>query len=296
MVAAVILGWNANGCNRWDYRAAVEQVAESGRLVQRWNVGHPLKVPPGTEAWLFVQDSSDAGTGLIGHGVVISEPYKGALEEREDVGWYVSIAFDALLPLGEQIRPNALRAAVPAVFRAGVLDHPSMDVPSEAEPDLRRLWREEGPTAAHPEVVPGTYPPDAVSSIDVNRFERNPDARRVCLAFHGTSCAVCGFSFEASYGGIGTGFIDVHHVVPPEMLGSGYQLDPVADLVPLCPNCHAMAHHGIGPPRTVSELRSIVSASGRLGGEVVSQRALDAQEDARRILEGPPGYRQEPGH
>ena len=72
------------------------------------------------------------------------------------------------------------------------------------------------------------------------------------------------------------------------MLGSGYQLDPVADLVPLCPNCHAMVHRGGGPgsPRTVSELRNIISAAGHMRGEVVSELALEAQEDARRILEG----------
>ena len=125
-----------------------------------------------------------------------------------------------------------------------------------------------------------------MGTVDVNRYEHNQDARRVCLAFHGTACAACGFSFEAVYGDIGTGFIDVHHVVPPAMLGSGYQLDPVADLVPLCPNCHAMIHRGVGSPRTVSELRNIISAAGHIRGEVVSERALQAQEDSRRILEG----------
>ena len=32
-MAAVILGWNPKGVNRWDYRAAVEQVTESGRVL-----------------------------------------------------------------------------------------------------------------------------------------------------------------------------------------------------------------------------------------------------------------------
>lgn len=70
------------------------------------------------------------------------------------------------------------------------------------------------------------------------------------------------------------------------MLGDGYQLDPVADLVPLYPNCHAMAHRGIASPRTVTELRDILSASGHMAGEVVGESALEAQKDARRILEG----------
>lgn len=286
-MAAVILGSNQNRWNRWDYRAAVEQVAQSGRFLQRWSVDQPLTVTAGTEAWLLVHGISDAGTGLIGHGVVMSEPYQTLSGEGGGTAWHASVAFDALLLPGEQIRADTLRSAVPWIAWDDEFRRPVMHVPLEAEPGLRQLWRDHVPAAADPtQLVPGTFPPDAVSSIDVNGYERNPDARRVCLAFHGMSCAACGFSFEAFYGDTGAGFIDVHHEVPPELLGSRYQLDPVADLVPLCPNCHAMAHLGVSSPRTVSELRHIISASGHLKGEVVSNLALEAQEDARRLLEG----------
>jgi 5-methylcytosine-specific restriction protein A len=293
-VAAVILGWNPTGPGRRDYRAAVDLLAESGRYLQRWSGDQPLNVTAGTEAWLFVQGSSDAGTGLIGHGVAMSEPYQ-TLPGDSPAEWHVSILFDALLPLGEQVRQDALRAAAPGVPWGEAMQRPGVVVPGHEEPGLRRLWRDLGPAATgFPHVVSGTCPPDTVSTLDVNRYERNPDARRVCLAFHGTSCAACGFSFEAFYGDAGSGSIDVHHVVPPELLGSGYQLDPVADLVPLCPNCHSLAHCSAGPPRTVSELRHIISASGHLRGQVVSDLALQAQDDARRILEGPPVHRQKP--
>ncbi len=290
MVAAVILGWNPNRRNRWDYRAVVEHVAGTGRFLARWSVGHNRNLLTGTEAWLLLQGSSDAGTGLIGHGMVMSEAFEAVHPEDPDAtDWYISVAFDALLPLGEQIRPDVLSEAVPAVVWRDAISRSTLPVPRAADPDLRRLWRDHGPAAMVPvQLVPGTYPPDAASTIDVNRYEQNPDARGVCLAFHGTACAACGFSFEAAYGDIGTGFIDVHHVVPPAMLGNGYQLDPVTDLVPLCPNCHAMVHRGVGTgsPRTVSELRTIISAAGHMRGEVVSELALEAQEDARRILEG----------
>lgn len=288
MVAAVILGWNPNGWSGWNYRAVVERVAESGRFLASWSVGHNRNIVTGTEVWLLLQGSSDARAGLIGHGVVLSEPSAAVGSGDADAtGWYATVAFDALLPLGEQIRYDALSTAVPAVPWGDAKSCTGLAVPREAEPNLRQLWRDQGPVAMEPmQLVAGTYPPHAVSTIDMNRYERNFDARRVCLAFHGTSCAACGFSFEASYGKIGTGFIDVHHVVPPVMLGDGYQLDPIADLVPLCPNCHAMAHRGVASPRTVSELRNIISSSGPLKGEEVSELALEAQEDARRILDG----------
>ncbi|ADX73272.1 putative restriction endonuclease [Pseudarthrobacter phenanthrenivorans Sphe3] len=285
-VPAVILGWNPRGRKRWDYRAAVEQVAESGRFLQPWGVGH-LEVGPGTEAWLLVQGGTAASTGLIGHGVVVSETYEAGQQGDPATRRHVSVAFDALLPLGEQVPQDALTAAVPEVAWGGAARLAATAVGAAAEPGLRQLWRDRMPPAGDPPLLPaGTYPPQAVTRIEVNRYERNQDARRICLAFHGTSCAACGFSFEASYGDIGAGFIEVHHLVPPALLGSTYQLDPIADLVPLCSNCHAMAHHNVASPRTVSELRSLRATSGFLAGEVVSSRALQAQDDAQRILGG----------
>ncbi|WP_142037288.1 HNH endonuclease [Arthrobacter sp. SLBN-100] len=293
-MAAVILGWNPKEGSRWDYRAAVDQVAESGRVLERWNLGHRRNILPETEVWLLLRGSSEAGSGLIGHGAVVFPPVGSMGLEDVDARDGHVIAFDVLLPLGEQVRPGILSAAVPGILWDDATAGP-VAVPPSAEPDLRRLWREQGPAAAgHAGLVPGACPPDAVTRIEVNRYERDADARRVCLAFHGTSCAACGFSFEASYGDAGTGFIEVHHVVPPAMLRSGYILDPVADLVPLCPNCHAMAHLGVASPRTVSELRNMISAAGHMRGEVVSEAALEAQDDARRILEGPQSLR-DPG-
>jgi 5-methylcytosine-specific restriction protein A len=287
VVAAVILAWDNRTWDRWDYRAAVEQAATSGRTLQRWEARGFLDILPGTEAWLLARGNSDAATGLTGHGVIMSEPYKPWRQGEPGPGSrYVTVAFDALLPLGEQIRPGILRDAVPGVpwdQSAGV---PITILPASSELDLRRLWQEHAPTAGRPgRLVAGTYPPDAVAAAIVNRFEQDPDARRMCLAFHGTSCAVCGFSFEVSYGLAGSDAVDVHHVVPPALLGPGYQLDPIADLIPLCPNCHAMAHHGVRSPRSVSELRNILSAAGHLPGHPVSPQSLAAEEDARRILE-----------
>lgn len=287
MVAAVILGWNPHRRNRWNYRAVVEDVARSGKFLERWRIDCHPDIPIGTEAWLLLQDSKDAGTGLIGHGVVMSDAFEARqLDDPAATAWYVTVAFDALLPLGEQIRPEVLTAALPEILWRDAMSHAVLAVPPGAERDFRQLWRDYGPGVNEPlQLVPGTYPPDAVNTVEVNRYEQDPDARRMCLAFHGTACAACGFSFEAAYGDLGTGFIDVHHIVPPAMLERGYQLDPVADLVPLCPNCHAMIHRDVVSPRTVSELRRIIAASGYLRGEVVSALALAAQEDARRILE-----------
>jgi len=42
---------------------------------------------------------------------------------------------------------------------------------------------------------------------------------------------------------------------PLAALGTHYRLNPVKDLVPVCPNCHAMLHKR-EPPYDVEELRA----------------------------------------
>ena len=99
----------------------------------------------------------------------------------------------------------------------------------------------------------------AKKSIIVNRYERNVIARQQCIEAHGFQCAVCGLDFEEKYGELGHGFIHVHHIVPISTIGKEYKLDPVKDLIPVCPNCHAMLHHGKdGQVLTVKELKDLV--------------------------------------
>jgi len=106
-------------------------------------------------------------------------------------------------------------------------------------------------------VGPATYLEGQATQVLVNRYERDPRARTACIAHHGAVCAACGFDFGRVYGSHGEGFIHVHHTVPLATLADAYEVDPIADLVPLCPNCHAMAHRG---PRTltVAELRGLL--------------------------------------
>lgn len=90
----------------------------------------------------------------------------------------------------------------------------------------------------HPELVTE----GAKKTVVVNRYERNLSARLRCIEKWGVSCSVCGFNFEKVFGELGAGYIHVHHLVSLSEVGKEYQLDPVADLRPVCPNCHAMLH------------------------------------------------------
>lgn len=100
---------------------------------------------------------------------------------------------------------------------------------------------------------PETVYEGAKKVITVNSYERNREARNMCIAVHGCKCAVCGMNFEDVYGELGRGFIHVHHVVPISSIGKEYELKPAKDLIPVCPNCHAMLHRK-DPPYTINEL------------------------------------------
>lgn len=82
----------------------------------------------------------------------------------------------------------------------------------------------------------------AKSQITINSYERNPIARMKCIEIHGCKCKACGFDFEKTYGILGKGFIHVHHLKPLSTIAEEYIIDPEKDLIPLCPNCHAMVH------------------------------------------------------
>ena len=135
--------------------------------------------------------------------------------------------------------------------------------PEEQETARQRLARI--PRSSFPEDSAGpgtlgevddsaTYEEGATLRVQVNRYERDPKARAKCIEHHGARCAVCKLDFESRYGEIGQGFIHVHHLRPLGSLKSSYRLDPVKDLVPVCPNCHAMLHRR-DPPYDVEQLR-----------------------------------------
>lgn len=95
----------------------------------------------------------------------------------------------------------------------------------------------------------------AVYRTLVNAYERDLEARRLCIAAHGTSCCVCGFNFGAAYGSVADGYIHVHHLKPLSEVRQAHAVDPVADLRPVCPNCHAVIHRRI-PPYSIEEVRA----------------------------------------
>lgn len=110
-----------------------------------------------------------------------------------------------------------------------------------------------------PELLTG-FIEGRVKQVTINAYERDSKARAACIAKFGAICQVCDFDFENTYGQIGKGFIHVHHKIDLGMIGESYQVDPINDLVPVCPNCHAMLHTE-KPAMSIEKLQRIIDNS-----------------------------------
>jgi hypothetical protein len=105
--------------------------------------------------------------------------------------------------------------------------------------------------------------------IRTTSIERSRHAREACIAHYRALCFVCGFDFKAVYGSHGEGYIHVHHREDLAQSKGRHEVDPVRDLVPLCPNCHAMVHWKRKVAMAVDDLKELMRR--RVGGQVRSE-------------------------
>ena len=118
-----------------------------------------------------------------------------------------------------------------------------VSLPEELRQDIRRTEHFEG----------------AAATVMVNRYEYERDraARSKCIAHYGCTCNACGINLVSVYGAAADGFIYVHHLKPISSVKAEYELDPICDLRPLCPNCHAIAHLR-REPYSIEEIESMM--------------------------------------
>lgn len=259
--------WNPDEWLWNDLPNAVFEANAEGRYIDKWSCAAYRKTSIGDRA--FLMRLGVPPKGIMGSGIIISEPYKSPHWKIErakhgDMVYKVDILFDVLsdLPIISDKELTTLPLSEYNWFprRTGT------EIPKSIADTLESAWLR----------VTGTTS-NQLGTIDIKhlriegtkrtymatKYERDPKAREECLKYNGTSCQVCGFSFEVRYGTIGRGFIHVHHLVPMSRIGIEYEVDPVKDLCPVCPNCHAMLHKKT-PPYTTQELRDKIKKSDSL--------------------------------
>ncbi|MCX2983380.1 EVE domain-containing protein [Halieaceae bacterium IMCC14734] len=260
-MSSYVFKWNPS---KWPVEEFKEYVAraKSGEQL-RFSCGNTRKIKPGDG--FFLMKVGEGYRGIIGAGTVASTPYESENFEEDEAGkliLYVDLDFDYLGdPSKALIVDSSELTLEPFTCNAWTVQGTGKTVPDLVAESLKALFDQRIGVNQFvlADEISNTkgLPEGARTSIFVNRYERNPEARKRCLEHHGHECKVCGVSFWKRYGEIGRNYIHVHHVVPLSTVGDGYEVDPVADLVPVCPNCHSMLHKGKPNPYTVEELRKI---------------------------------------
>lgn len=258
-MATYLFVWNPKRYPLPDFMEELRAAkVESGAL--RWSCGSRQDISAGDRAYLIRLGL--APKGIVAGGTIKCPPFKASHWDPEkaargEVTSYVDIEIEDI-----QAEPFILREELKDIApgfhwdsqMSGILIQP----PSIAD-RLEALWFERtGMDFRIPEEAwePVSYLEGAVKQIQVNAYERNGKARRACLLHHGQACGICGMDFGATYGAEAEGLIHVHHLKPLNEIGHNYEVDPIHDLLPVCPNCHAVIHSGVGlrTPKEVMEM------------------------------------------
>lgn len=101
------------------------------------------------------------------------------------------------------------------------------------------------------------YSEGKTKKVLVNSYERNTVARKKCIEHFELNYQVCDFNFKDKFGDLGKDFIHVHHKIHIATIGNEYSVNPLTDLIPVCPNCHSMLHKR-KPTYSISELKAMM--------------------------------------
>ncbi|QEY33055.1 HNH endonuclease [Synechococcus sp. RSCCF101] len=268
-MSAYLLTWKPS---EWAEEKLDEYISEfrSGQNEQRWSCGGTKNIPNGSRFFLMRQGSGL--TGLFGSGEVVREPfaddhYNEAKRLEGKKANYVMVRFDRLFDptSGIKITPDEFKRFHPSLWRS---QGSGKSIPLDVAVQIERLWSERCGDYSLPyadELLEGlTYSEGTKKQVTVNAYERDPRARDRCIGRWGHSCSVCGFHFQSFYGELGKGYIHVHHLKPLLEIGEEYKVDPIIDLRPVCPNCHAMLHRGKSV-LSIKELKSLIISCGGEG-------------------------------
>ncbi len=256
----ILLVWNANRFCWKGYEDDVLEVAKSGSLRCKWSCGTSKKIEK-DDRFFFIR-LGQIPRGIVGAGYVSSEPKPGPHWDKTPGKKtnYVEVDFDTLTSIKSKVAAIPIETLQKRPFSAQhwVARSSGITIQPKVARPLEELWAKATKRPryrAADELSPeGRLPEGAVREVTVNAYERNPAARAKCIAHYGAFCAVCRIDFFETYGKIGKYFIHVHHIRPLSKLRRTYRVNPIADLRPVCPNCHAMLHKK-DPPLSIARLR-----------------------------------------
>lgn len=256
-----LFAWNPERW-AWDHlENSLDQLKLNGIVKERWSCASHKAVNIGDRAFLIRLGGKQ--NGIIGSGYIVSDAFlaehwdgSGRMTER------VQIDFEDLCERNQkplipiEILKNYFADQVWSTQLSGI------SIKSHVAEGLEKIWFEQINKIALTKISKTDKNKNAKLlegnpySLTITKYERNPYARGKCLEHYGYTCQICKIDFEKDYGEIGKEFIHVHHLTPLSSIKSLYEVNPIEDLIPLCPNCHSMAHRK-KIPFTIEELKKI---------------------------------------
>ena len=261
-----LLTWKPD---EWGYERLKERIDRfsAGDTIQRWSCGTTKSISNGSRILLLRQGKGEGG--IFGSGTVVKEPFDAEHynDEKKAAGktaLYIMVDFDRLYDPASNIKihTNEIKLLDDKLWRT---QGSGKKIPAALAAKLEVIWSERIGSSGIPypdEVdLEQSFIEGAKKTVTVNVYERNPEARAKCISHWGESCSVCGFHFEYYYGELGRGYIHVHHLKPLWKVDEEYEVDPINDLRPVCPNCHAMLHRKT-QVLSIEELKQLVATYG----------------------------------
>lgn len=260
--------WNPKKWTWSTLEQDIEQVDLTGRCSQRWSCGNTKSIQVGDR--IFLLKVGTEPKGIIAAGFAATSPFTERHWSGENKNaLYIDVDFEVLL------NPDKEPILTVDILNTGNLAKQSWQpqasgtsIKSELVDELEAIWFDFLKTQKirHNPFIPAendnqkTYTEGTPNQVSVTKYERNPYARKKCLSHYGYSCVICDFNFENTYGQIGKNFIHVHHLTQVATVGHTYEIDPIIDLRPVCPNCHSIIHKQ-KTPLTIEDVKKLINES-----------------------------------
>ncbi|WP_295714133.1 HNH endonuclease [Mucilaginibacter sp.] len=253
-----LFAWNPKNWVFKDLERNLNELKDFGITTMDWKVQSTKKIKLGDRA--YVMRVGDNCRGIFASGIISKLPYKGPyFKNPTKLVSQVNIDFDVFLnPFTESnLSLDEIEKNIPS--KQFWTPHQSgIQIREDAAARLGPLWHEflQKKTRPFSDILVQTLFEGTPYQKVIISYERSEFARALCLLEYGYNCIVCDVNFEIAYGEIGKHFIHVHHINELATLNAGRYTDPITDLRPVCPNCHAILHRK-KPAMAVGDLKKI---------------------------------------
>lgn len=263
-----LFAWNPTRWEWIDLEKSIEHFENVGYVERRWSCGNSKSIKKGDRVFLIrlgQEPKGIMGSGYAKSSYYVAPHWDGTESKTSN---YIDIEFDILINPDENtlfdkealeiIDKNNIQQWFPQ--QSGISINPK--IVNDLEANWFNFIREykyiRNSFVSNDVIIDINEPYREGKSKDViqTRYERNPEARKRCLSHYGYSCKVCTYNFEHHFGEIGKCFIHVHHINQISEIGKEYEIDPLKDLIPVCPNCHSMIHSK-RPAYTIDEIKEV---------------------------------------